>query len=139
MGWFRDFFTPVPRGPAPPLPVRDGRVWNEDWKVGDTAECILPPDSGSWHDCVPPWSRPTLHQRFTVTGFTDYTHPDANIRAYMLHFKEWPTPLSCNAFRKVRTVETDVSASESVLNKITATPGKEVERKVPKRQREKVK
>lgn len=107
-GWFR-------KKPAPP--IRDLRNWNEDWRVGDTAECVV----DRWHECVKPWERPARGQQFTVTGFSEGVNPDANARAYFLHLKGWPYGLTTTSFRKVRPVSAE--QSEVVSRILNAKPG----------------
>ncbi len=105
---------------------RDLRCWNEDWRVGDTAECIVGPQSAQWFSEVKPWNRPALRQQFIVTGFRDEIGADGNYH-YLLDLKGWPVSLSTTAFRKVRT--TSVEQSEVVERILKAKPGKDRVRK----------
>lgn len=41
--------VPVPDWPPSAPPPQDKRGWNEDWQVGDLAECVLPVDQ-VWPD-----------------------------------------------------------------------------------------
>lgn len=102
----------------PPAP-RDARVWNDDWQIGDTAECVI--DFDEWHDCVDPWERIPKGTMLTVVGFSDQVNSKANVRAYMLHFKERGNAWSTTAFRKVRSVSAE--QSEVVQRILTAKPG----------------
>ncbi len=108
---------PFSKKPAPKAPFRDYRIWNEDWKVGDTAECV----TDNWHDCIPPWHRPAIGARFTVVGFSEGANDIARVRAYFLKLEGWPFELSCTAFRKVRPVA--VEQSEVVSAILNAKPG----------------
>lgn len=112
-GWFR-------RKPEPPTPPRDERVWNEDWQVGDTAECIVDGIRTSWRKDIPPWERPAFGQRLVVAGFKECPATDNSIR-YFLVFVDWPCPMCTEGFRKVRPVATE--QSEFVQHILTAKPG----------------
>lgn len=95
---------PFKKKPQPKAPPRDERVWNEDWQVGDTAECC----SDVWSDLVKPWHRCKIGARFTVTGFAEGEADDGTLR-YFLHLKGWPVAVSTTAFRKVRPVAREES------------------------------
>jgi hypothetical protein len=116
---------PFKRKPASP---RDMRFWNDDWKVGDTAECIVDGLSVTWHDTIPPWERPSLGQQFIVVGLSDEITTVDNSRRYFLHFKDWPVGLPTTGFRKVRTVTAE--ESEVVSRILKAKPGKDRVRKI---------
>lgn len=116
MSWF----WPFGRKKSPTEP-RDCRVWNEDWRIGDTAECIFAPDDDRWADSVPPWNRPNLGEQFVVAGFVDDISNDGSSRHYFLKFDNWPVCISCTAFRKVRPVASE--KSEIVERILTAKPG----------------
>lgn len=104
-----------------PVPVLDKREWNEDWKVGDTAECIVDGVRTEWHEDIPPWCRPEFRQQFTVVGFDDAVGSYGRWRSYFLKFEGWPVALSTTAFRKVRKVEASESAIVSRI--LNAKPG----------------
>lgn len=106
--------------PAKPEPL-DLRNWNEDWKVGDTAECVVSPDSRRWLEECRPWERPALGQQFTVSGFSENKIKSINAVAYFLELEGWPVRLSTTAFRKVRPVATE--QSEIVQRILNAKPG----------------
>lgn len=109
-GWFRK------KPETPPAP-RDCRVWNEDWKVGDTAECVV----DNWHSDLPHWERPRIGQQFRVLGFKDSHAIYSGKRAYFLILEGWPVALETTAFRKVRPVATE--ESEVVSRILNAKPG----------------
>ncbi|MGL5734313.1 MAG: hypothetical protein ACRCYS_05540 [Beijerinckiaceae bacterium] len=92
-----------------PEPPRDLREWNEDWKIGDTAECIIEPTSPRWSNRCPPWERPALGQRLTVSGFAEGEMCGGTAICYFLRFSDWPSGLTTTAFRKVRPVATEQS------------------------------
>lgn len=119
VSWFRSLFGGEP--PAPP--IRDLRNWNEDWRIGDIAECV----TSKWHECVEPWNRPALGARFTVLGFKEGTGWGGRAKGYFLKLEGWPVSLSTCSFRKVRPVAAKESA---VVERIlTAKPGKDRVRK----------
>ena len=105
----------------PPAPPRDCRVWNDDWRVGDTAECIVGSGIQRWDVCVEPWHRPPLGARLTVSGFIEGVGARGNARYYFLKFSDWPIALPTQAFRKVRPVASE--KSEVVERILTAKPG----------------
>lgn len=111
---------PVTPPPPPPTP-EDCRVWNEDWRIGDTAECIVDGINTCWHDDLPPWQRPALGAQFTVIGFKDGFGGWSGRRMYFLKLEGWPVAISCTAFRKVRPVATE--QSEVVSRILNAKPG----------------
>lgn len=113
---------PFRKKPTPKPPRIDMRDWNEDWKIGDTAECIVDGVTYQWHECVKPWERPEFRQQFVVTGFSEYGAPDNTIR-YFLALKDWPIELPTTAFRKVRPVREE--QSEVVSRILNAKPGKD--------------
>lgn len=96
----------------------DLRNWNEDWQIGDVAECIR----DDWHRDTPPWSRPRIGQRFIVVGFTDDFADYTGNRHYFLHFKDCKIAWSCTAFRKVYP---DSKIVEQIMS---ATPGRDIVR-----------
>lgn len=106
-------FWPFKKKQAPSRPApRDHRNWNEDWKIGDTAECVRE----NWHESVRPWERLALGTRLTVTGFSEGVGSAGSL-CYFLHFKEFKHGFSTNAFRKVRPVATEKSEIvERILN-----------------------
>lgn len=110
-GFFRSMFR------APPAPPKDRRVWNEDWRVGDIAECV----TTDWHEDTVPWHKPQKGQRLTVSGFCEDLNFSGH-RAYFLEFADWPVALQTTAFRKVRPVSTsaETSIGERILK---AKPG----------------
>lgn len=107
---------PFKKKPSPP---QDLRVWNEDWQIGDTAECIC----GDWHDSVKPWEKPQMGQRFIVTGFEEGRDRSTKFICYFLRFAEFRHGIETTAFRKVRSVA--VEQSEVVERILKAKPGKD--------------
>jgi hypothetical protein len=105
--------APPPK-PSPP----DKRVWNEDWQIGDIAECV----PCNWYERVPPWMRPKAGSRFVVRGFSEQLGSDGALR-YFLHFDELPHGLSTGAFRKVRPIAN--GQSEIVERILSAPAGKD--------------
>lgn len=112
---------PFRKRKAPKQSVRDERNWNEDWQVGDIAECVV--DFDAFHESVEPWHRPKLGQQFVVTGFSDATAAVGDVRAYFLKLEGWPVELETIAFRKLRSVT--VENSEVVKRILNAKPGKD--------------
>ena len=102
-------------------PPKDRRRWNEDWQVGDTAECIA--DFDAWHDDVPPWLRLKKGSRYVVKGFHDSVSDRYNIRAYFLVLDGLETSYTCTAFRKVRPIAKE--ESEIVERILNAKPGRD--------------
>lgn len=113
---FRKKAAPSPAKPEP----KDFRNWNEDWKVGDTAECIVDGVNRTWHERVPPWERPAFGARFTVVGFSEGPAIDGSIR-YWLKLEGWPCKVTTSSFRKVRPIATE--QSEVVSRILNAKPG----------------
>lgn len=106
-----------------PEPTKDWRDWNEDWKVGDTAECIVDGSNVTWNDSVQPWHRPSFGQRLTVSGFIEGMATGAPVLSYFLKFSDWPVTIATAGFRKVRPVASEKSGIvERILN---ATPGQD--------------
>lgn len=104
-----------------PAPPADRRVWNEDWQIGDTAECIR----DDWYNPpVPPWEQPRVGQHFIIAGFRESIGTRGSL-AYYLVFeglpKEWGWETSC--FRKVRPEAKE--ESEIVERILKAKPGKD--------------
>lgn len=112
-------FRKKPEPPAPPSPPIDQRIWNEDWCVGDTAECVT--HFESWNPSTLPWHRPALGQRLTVVGFMEGTCCGGKYQQYFLRLQGWPVPLSCVAFRKVRPVS--IEQPNVVTRILNARPG----------------
>ncbi len=113
MGWGWPFGNK--REPA------DRRVWNDDWLVGDIAECIIGPDSSLWSSACEPWYRPQFRQQFHVVGFSDDVAAGREGLFYFLILDGWPVALPTQAFRKVRPVATEQS---SIVEQIlTVKPG----------------
>jgi len=84
---------------------QDHRIWNDDWKVGDIAECIVGlTREYSWSDDVAPWRRPAPKQRLIVSGFREAEGADGALY-YFLAFRDWPVELPTQGFRKVRPVQ----------------------------------
>ncbi len=108
---------PFRKPPIPPTPLADHREWNDDWKVGDTAECVI--DFDDWHPEVKPWNKTPKGARFTVIGFSEGAN--FGIRAYLLTLEGWPVRLATTAFRKVKPVATE--QSEVVTRILNAKPG----------------
>jgi hypothetical protein len=107
---------PFKRKP-PPAPLRDCRDWNDDWKVGDTAEVI----PGEWCETVPPWERLPTGARYTVVGFCEAV--DDGARYYFLRLAELELSYTTQCFRKVRPVAAE--KSEIVERILKAKPGKD--------------
>lgn len=95
--------------PAPPAPPKDTRVWNDDWSVGDTAECVVEWDA--FTDDVKPWERPAKGQRLTVSGFSEKIGKGTDSLYYFLSFSDWAIELPTQAFRKVRPVTQAIETS----------------------------
>lgn len=100
----------------PPTKPTDLRDWNDDWKVGDVAECINGPDN--WHDNVRPWERLEKGSRWTVTGFSEGLDRSEAIR-YFLELEGCSVDYPTTSFRKVRPVATEQS---EVVNRILNAP-----------------
>lgn len=104
----------------PPKPVASGpkdmRVWNDNYKLGDTVECVA--SSEDWHRDSPPWYIPEKGQRFIVTGFKQGLGMHGKGLYWFLYLSDWPISLPTQAFRKVRPVseasETEIGAK--ILN-----------------------
>ncbi len=120
MGFFRWLFGDEPSSPAGPIDRRD---WNDDWQVGDTAECIAGFDD--WHPDVKPWHRLAKGTRLIVSGFMERVASDNTLR-YFLQFEGLSSGWSTDAFRKVRPVASE--KSEIVERILTAKPGKDKKR-----------
>ncbi len=114
-------FWPFRKREAPKPPIVDGRVWNEDWKVGDIAECIVDGVNRRWHKNCQPWLRPAFGQQFIVVGFSEGEGIGTNSLRYFLKLKDWPVEVVTTAFRKVRPVATE--KSEVVERILNAKPG----------------
>ena len=107
---------------TPPPTILDRRDWNDDWKVGDIAECIVEADG--WGDLWKPWERVPKGQRFTVAGFKesdDAICEDGRCSAYFLIFAETKKTYPTQCFRKVRPVASE--DSEIVTRILNAQPG----------------
>lgn len=111
-GWF--FWKRKPAQPSKPI---DGRNWNEDWKIGDIAECV----SSAWHETVKPWERPNLGDKLIVTGFKEGVGTGVNRIAYFLLFAEYDHGLETLGFRKVLPIST-VAESEIGQKILRAKP-----------------
>jgi hypothetical protein len=108
MNWFR-------RKPAPPAkPIRDLRNMNEDWAVGDLAQCI----DGNWPDTSQ--ANPKVGDVLRVAEVIDGTTRPANYRAYGLGFSGKPSNIywECTAFRKLRPATTEFSEQMKALRPI---------------------
>lgn len=114
---------PFRKKPEPKVPLKDIRVWNDDWKVGDTAECIV--DRDGWADTWKPWHILEKGTRLTVTGFSE-EKCTGNYVAYALHFAETKVLYPTQGFRKVRPVATE--ESEVVKFILNAKPGADQKR-----------
>lgn len=112
-------FWPFKRKPEPPAPPQDCRDWNEDWQIGDIAECVTKPDG--WHPRVKPWERVPFGARYTVVGFSEARV--ANKLAYFLRLSGVPHGIETTAFRKVRPQAKQ--QSEVVERILKAKPGKD--------------
>lgn len=108
---------PFKRKPAPPPDYRD---WNEDWRIGDTAEVVIT----EWSDSVLPWERLPLGSRWTVTGFDDCLSTDRAARFYFLYIKGFKRGYNTQCFRKVRTVSADQSEIVQRILKAKPAPDK---------------
>ncbi len=115
---------PFRKKPEPPAPRRDLRVWNDDWKIGDTAEVV----ARDWPVDMPPWEKLEFGARYTVLGFSEGRGEyQGGARFYFLTLKGLKDDYSTQAFRKVRTVSTE--QSEVVQQILTAKPGADNPRK----------
>ena len=97
MNW--KFWKRKPQQPEKPI---DLRIWNEDWQIGDIAECIEEFDN--WHDCMKPWDRPKKGQRLTVSNLSEDLGFQEKEIYYYLTFADWHLSLPTQCFRKVRPV-----------------------------------
>lgn len=105
-------FTRKKRADAPDaVPPKDQRVWNEDWRVGDVAQCVN--RSGNWSGRG---VGPTYGERLVVTGVCEGVFP-GNFLGYRLEFAEFPgCVFVCTEFRKVRPQASEiVSAAARIL------------------------
>ena len=116
---------PFRKNPKSTAPC-DMREWNEDWKAGDTAECIVDGITWRWAESVKPWERPAFGQRLTVTGFYEGPGKDGAIY-YFLKLEGWPRKLPTQGFRKVRPVASE--KSEIVERILNAEPGADRKRR----------
>lgn len=97
MRWLSRIFRRAP----PPREVVDRRDWNEDWRVGDLAVCIV---DGGWI----PGSQydPAFNDVLRVSGIVEGSRAYGNqdIWCYGLCFEGKPQNASweCSRFRKVR-------------------------------------
>lgn len=118
--------------PAPPPQPRDERVWNEDWQVGDIAECVS--DSGDWHPDLKPWLRLAKGSRWIVRGFSEGPTQSGDSIQYFLYLEGTPSKggYSVTAFRKVRPIaQEQTTTAQRILD---APVGPEIERKAPVRE-----
>jgi hypothetical protein len=96
-------FWPFNRKKPEPKPEPiDRRDWNEDWQVGDIAECIV--EIGDWNETVKPWERPAKGDRLVVAGFDEGIDSGGKTLDYFLRFNGLPHGLSTRGFRKVRPI-----------------------------------
>ncbi len=110
-----------------PAPIVDARDWNEDWSVGDTAECIN--DADNWHPDMPPWERLPKGNQYIVVGFAEgFGNQDASKRCYFLNLEGLALGYETTSFRKVRTVKQaeETSIGEKILK---AKPAPDIKRK----------
>ena len=112
---------PFRKKPEPKAPPHDKRNWNEDWKVGDTAECVVK----DWHESVQPWNRPNFGDRLVVIGFSEEIGSGGSL-SYFLRFAEFNFGAETIAFRKVRPVASE--KSEVVERILNAKPGVDIVR-----------
>lgn len=103
-----------------PEPPRDLRDWNEDWKVGDIAECIIDGVRIGWHPSIKPWNRLAYRSRWEVVGFGEGLGVDGAVY-YFLYLKDAPNTggYPTNGFRKVRPI---ARREESVVERILNAP-----------------
>ena len=111
-----------------PAPLADMRVWNEDWKIGDTAECIVGQED--WHSSIKPWNCPAKGAQLIVTRFHEGPNLENTATFYFLHFDGISCGLSTQCFRKVRPIFTKQSAVVEQI--LTAKPGADKVRKTVK-------
>jgi hypothetical protein len=91
MNWFGRLFRRDPPRP------KDQREWNEDWCVGDLAECI----ASNFDGYAPELE---LGRVYRVSKIKDLVNPRGR-RAYFLFFGS-TAGYACQAFRKLRpTIE----------------------------------
>lgn len=109
-----------------PPKVVDRRHMNEDWCVGDLAECI----SDDFHpaDSLDPKTGDVLR----VTGVSDVLHRQ-NLRFFALRFEGKPQEWSweCTAFRKLRPVQTAADQSFSAWLRDSLRRPQDVRRPAP--------
>lgn len=106
---------PFKKKPNPPLDLRD---WNDDWKVGDTAECIVDGITLNWSHTIPPWERPAFREQLIVKGFSERTCREGHKIAYFLHFQGKKFGMETRGFRKVRPIEKKAETNTSIKDKI---------------------
>lgn len=113
--FFRRLFGP----PTPPPPV-DRRAWNEDWRAGDLAECLVP----YWTPFVPdgaPKMNEIRRVRFTREGPTI----DNKFLVIGLVFDGSDYGYCCTCFRKLRqTIEPAEEEFTTYIRTLTGEPQK---------------
>ena len=105
---------------------RDKREWNEDWQVGDIAECVVADDQ--WCSDVPLWMRLSKGSRYTVSGLHEGagSYGDRPL-IYALALDGVRDMYATTAFRKVRPIKAE--ESEIIQHILNAKPGKDNVRK----------
>lgn len=92
-------------------PVEDRRCMNEDWRVGDLAECI---GDGPW-DCGD--TKPELGDICRVSAVVDAVGTRTNTRNYYLGFVGLHNRFCCTSFRKILPLHTAADAEFTALIK----------------------
>lgn len=116
---------PFKKKPAP-QPTIDNREWNEDWRVGDIAECIR----GEWPN-IEPWLAPRKGEKLKVAAFRDGRQiGKPNVLLYGLVFAEYDGAFVTTGFRKVLPVKEaeETSIGEKILK---AKPAPDIKRPKP--------
>jgi hypothetical protein len=103
-------------GPPPP---EDRREWNEDWRVGDLAECI----NGSWLNDPPHSPQPPSIYR--VREIDEGVTADGSAIIVALNLEGLSDWWGCTGFRKLRpTIEAADAAFTADLRDCLRTPAK---------------
>jgi hypothetical protein len=100
---------------APPTQqaIVDRREMNEDWQIGDLAECI----ADSWH--IPDQCSPRVGDILRVSGVIDGTVMLTNVLVIALRFEGKPANMGwiCTGFRKLRPLHEPCEADFKALIK----------------------
>lgn len=89
--------------------IVDRRILNEDWAVGDLAECLVDPAMWGFDSGDEPRKGAVLR----VTRIEDRVASVMDVRAYFLHFEGHACCYECRGFRKIRPEE--VPASDAFI------------------------